>query len=76
MSCAATLAKSIEPASGLMAPDDALEQRRLAGAVRPDHGEHRALLHRAIEVMDRRVPVITEREIAELQRCGGHRIAQ
>jgi hypothetical protein len=55
--------------------DDALEQRRLAGAVRADHGHQRALLHRAVQMMHRRVAVIAERQVSELE-CRAHAIAQ
>ena len=51
--------------------DDALEQGRLAGAVRSDHGGQRAGSHRAVEMMHGRMAVIAERQIAELMR--GHR---
>ena len=55
--------------------DHALEQRRLAGAVRADHRHQRAGLDRAVEMMHGRMPVVAQREIAELQ-LRGHRIAQ
>ena len=45
---------------------DALEQRRFAGAVRPDNGEQLAVLHLAGDVMHGGMPVVTEREIAKL----------
>ena len=52
--------------------DHALEQRRLAGAVRADHGGQRAGPHRAVEMMHGRMAVVAERQIAELQ-LRGHR---
>ena len=47
--------------------DHALEQGRLAGAVRADHGDQRAVFDLAAEMMHGRMAVIAEREIAELQ---------
>ncbi len=49
-------------------PDHALEQRRLAGAVRPDHRHQRAGCDRAVEMMHGRMAVVAERQIAKLQR--------
>ena len=54
---------------------DALEQGRFAGAVRPDHRHQRAGGDRAVEMMHRRVAVVTERQIAKLQRRRHHAIA-
>ena len=51
--------------------DDALEQGRLAGAVRADHRDQRTGIDRAVEMMHGRVPVVAQRQIAEFQR-GGH----
>ena len=51
--------------------DDALEQRRLAGTVRTDDRHQRAGLDGAVEMMHRRMTIIAEREIAEVQ-CRGH----
>ena len=48
--------------------DDALEQRRLAGAVRADHRHQRAGCDLAVQMMHRRMAVIAERQIAEGQR--------
>ena len=56
----------ITPASGLRMPASPAEQRRLAGAVRTDYGQQRAGGDLAIEVVHRRVPVVAERDIAEL----------
>ena len=44
---------------------DALEQGRLAGAVRPDNGEKLAARHLAVDVMHGRMPVIAERQVAK-----------
>jgi hypothetical protein len=49
------------------AADNALEQGRLAGAIRADHGQQIARCHLAVEMMDRRVTVISQGEIAESQ---------
>src|SRR5439155_12682341 len=55
---------------------DAAEQCRLAGAVRTDHGEQAACGNLAIEMMHRRVAVIAESDVAELQLgCHAHLIA-
>jgi hypothetical protein len=48
--------------------DDAFEQRRLACSVRTDDRDQRAGFDRAVEMMHGRMPVIAEREVAELQR--------
>ena len=45
--------------------DDALEQGRLAGAVRADDGEQRAALDLAGDVMHGGMPVIAERQVVE-----------
>jgi hypothetical protein len=42
------------------------KQRRLAGAVRPDHRQQRAGGDLAIEVMHRRMPVVAQRDVAKL----------
>jgi len=47
---------------------DPLEQRRLAGAVRADDGDQFPLPDGAIEVMDGRMPVVTERQVAKNER--------
>ena len=47
--------------------DNAFEQSRFAGAVRADHREQGAARDRAIEMMDRGVAVIAEREIMECE---------
>ena len=49
--------------------DQAAKQRRLAGAVRADHGEQRAGCDFAGEMMHRRVAVIAERDVAEIAIC-------
>jgi len=57
-------------------PGDAPKQRRLAGAVRPDHRQQRAGGNLAIKVMHRRMAVIAQRDIAKLQlRRHAHLIA-
>src|SRR5215208_1758193 len=57
-------------------PDDAAKQRRFAGAVGADDGEQRAGRDLAREVMYCRMPVVAQREVAELQRRGhAHLIA-
>src|SRR5262249_55008572 len=53
--------------------DDALEQRRLAGPIRADHRDQRSGLDRAIEMVHGRMPLVAERNVAELQRRG-HRL--
>src|SRR5262249_33304161 len=55
--------------------DDAFEQGRLAGAVRPHDRQQRALVDLAVEVMHGRVTLVPEREIRESQ-CRAHEIAQ
>ena len=42
---------------------ESAKQRRLAGAVRPDHRQQRAGGDLAVEVMHRRMPVIAERDV-------------
>src|SRR5215208_799603 len=55
---------------------DPAKQRRLAGAVRPDHRQQRASRNLAIEVMHRRMPVIAERNVVEFElRRHAHLIA-
>ena len=44
---------------------DALHQRRLARAVRPDDRRQRAAVEGAVEMVHRRMPVIAERQIVE-----------
>src|SRR5579863_1635412 len=56
---------------GFEDPDNAPEQRRLAGTVGADHREQRAGRDLAIEVMHGRMPVVAQRDVAELQ-LGGH----
>ena len=70
MSCAPHAVALDPPGERLEHADHALEQRRLAGAVGADHRGQRAALDRAVEMMHRRVAVIAEREIAELQLRG------
>src|SRR5206468_6043646 len=56
--------------------DDAAKKRRLAGAVGTDDRQKRAGGNLAIEVMHRRMAVITQRYVAELQgRDHAHLIA-
>src|SRR4029453_1793766 len=55
---------------------DAAEQRRLAGAVRTDHGKQRAGRNVAREMMHGRMPVIAERHVAKADLRGhSHAIA-
>ena len=49
--------------------DDALEQRRLAGAVRTDDRDQGAVRDRAVQMMHGRMPIIAERQIFEPQLC-------
>jgi hypothetical protein len=58
------------PGERLDHADDALEQGRLAGAVRADHRHQRTGVHGAIEMMHRRVAVVAKRQVVEAQRCG------
>ena len=60
------------PPSGLSSPDDALEQGRLAGAVRPDQREQLAAVDLAGDVMHGGVAVVAERQIVE---ADGRRLA-
>ena len=76
------MSPAVEPAEcdrsrqRLQNADDAAKQRRLAGAVRADHREQRAGGDLAVEMMHRRMPVIAERDVAELQLRGhAHLIA-
>ncbi len=55
--------------------DHALEQRRLAGAVRADHRGERARRDLAAQVMHRRMAVVAERQILKSELCV-HRMAQ
>ena len=56
--------------------DDAAKQRGLAGTIGPDNGEQRARSDLARKMMHRRVPVIAQRDVFELQRRGhAHLIA-
>ena len=56
--------------------DDAAKQRGFAGAVRPDDGEQGTGGDLAGEVVHRRVPVVTQRDVLELQlRRHAHLIA-
>jgi hypothetical protein len=47
--------------------DDAAKQRRLAGAVRTDDRDQRAGRDLAVQMMHRRMAVIAQRDVAELQ---------
>ena len=52
------------------------KQRRLAGAVRPDHRHQRTGSDLAVEVMHRRMPVVAERDVVEFElRRHAHLIA-
>jgi hypothetical protein len=53
-------------------PDDALEERRLAGAVRATDSDERTWPEHTREVVNRRVPIIAERHILEAERGGSH----
>src|SRR3954451_17920471 len=55
--------------------DDATQQRRLAGAVRADHGDQRAGRDLAAEVVHRRMPVIAECDVVEVHGRHGYLIA-
>src|SRR5205823_12988718 len=55
--------------------DDTVEQRRLAGAGRADHGHQRAGLHVAVQMMHRRMAVVAERHIVEGKRCAHVQLA-
>jgi hypothetical protein len=48
---------------------DALEQRRLAGTVRADDGQQAAGRHFAAQVVHRRVPVVTQRQVVKTHDC-------
>ena len=72
----------VEPAEmdrsreGFQDAGEAAKQRRLAGTVRADHRHQRAGGDLAIEVMHRRMPVIAERDVLELDLRGhAHLIA-
>ena len=54
--------------------DDALHQGRLARAVGADHRGQRAGLHPPVEVMNRRVIIVAERQVAECQAGFGHEL--
>ena len=54
------------PRERLQDAGEPAKQRRLAGAVRTDHRQQRAGGDLAIEVMHRRMPVVAQRDVAEL----------
>ena len=62
--------RPIAPERGAKRARDALEQGRLAGAVRPDDGQQGAGFDGAVEVMHRGAPAIAERQIVEGQGIG------
>ena len=67
--------KTTSPESSAVEPRDHVERRRLAGAVRPDQAEDRALLHLERDIVERDDAAEAQRGVLEREethaRCGG-----